>query len=360
MDNLSTGDTMMPKTQVTDRFARGFPALLSKESYLTDPIEPGLSLPLLLLLRSEGLPLDYAFVDVVSGHATQFIYAIGHPECFELAFEPPIETLFKALHLTWQETTPSDTHTTFQVLSRWVSETGKPALARLSEPMLIFGVSTAGLEDYFHIIRSHPNPRPERIRVLDMDLTYWRQPVDEGNELVRIIEQRSGDFSESDLARRAARRAVYQWHAGELATCAAGEKAYLAFASDLRDSNRDFTGLKASAWGCSPIYQQWTARYSASRFFERMAPRFGGKTRGALEKAAFYYHQCCQAWHDWDRELGRPWNWSQSPKLENEKQLQHFYHRWKDPKRRAAGADCVEQAMDWERKAVTELTKVTL
>lgn len=348
----------MQKTQVTDRFATGFPALLSKESYISDPIEPGLSLPLLLLLRSERLRLDYAFVDVVSGHATQFLYAINHPECSELAFEPPVETLFKALHLTWQETTPSDAHTAFLVLSRWLGETGKPALARFTEPMLIFGVSSQGLEDYFHIVRSQPNPKPERLRVLDMDLSYWRQPIDEGNELVRIVERRQEEFSESDLTLRAARRAVHQWHAGELAGCAVGERAYLAFVRDLRDLEVNFGELRASAWGCSPIYQQWTARYSAYRFFERMAPRFGGKTRGALEKAAFYYRQCCEAWCGWDRELGRPWQWWQSPKIETETQLQSFYRRWRDPKRRAAGAAWAEEAMSWERKAVNELAKI--
>lgn len=351
---------VMPKTQVTDCFASDFPGLLSKETWVSDPIEPGLSLPLMLLLKSEGLPLDYAFVDVVSGHATQFLYALDHPECSELSFEPPIETLFKALHITWQEITPSDAHTAFLVLLRWLEETGKPALARFTEPMLIFGVSTQRLDNYFHVARARLNPVPERIQVLDMDLSYWRQPIDEGNVLVRIVEKRQETFSETDLALLAARRAVHRWHAGELAGCAAGEKAYLAFARDLRDSKVDFTQMRASSWGYSPIYQQWTARYSSYRFFERMAPRFGGKIRGAFEKAAFYYRQCCESWHGWDRELGRPWDWRQSPKLENEAQLQSFYEHWRNAKRRAAGAAFVEEAMNWERKAITELTKIAL
>lgn len=351
---------MITKTQITDCFAKGFPTLLTQESWISDPIEPGLSLPLFLLLRAEGLPFDYAFVDVVSGHATQFLYALNHPECSELAFEPPVETLFKALHLTWQETTPSDARTAFAVVREWLTASGKPVVARLTEPMLIFGATTQEFESYFHIARAHPNPTPERLRVHDVELSYWRQPLDEGNELIRIVEKRPEEFSELDLTRTAARRAVHNWRAGELAGCAAGENAYLTFANDLRDSDVDFTQMRASAWGCSPIYQQWTARYSCCRFFERMAPRFGGKTRGALEKAAFYYRQCCESWHGWDRELGRPWDWRQSPKIENETQLQNFYKRLRDPNRRASGAAHVEDAMRWERKAITELAKVAM
>jgi len=348
----------MPKTQLTQCFATGFPDLLAQDSWVSDRIEPGLSLPLLLLLRSEGLALDYAFVDVVSGHATQFLYSLDHPECVELAFEPPVETLFKALNLTWQEITPSDAHTAFLVLSHWIGESGKPVLARLTEPMLIFGIGTQGLERYVHLVRSQCELKPERVRVLDMELSLWRQPLDEGNVLVRIIEKRPNGFSEVELTKRAARRAVRHWHAGVLAGCAAGEKAYLAFANDLRDSDVDFCGERALAWGCSPIYQQWTARYSGFRFFERMAPRFGGKTRNALEKAAFYYHQCCQAWHGWDVQLGRPWKWWVCPKLEDEPQLQTFYHRWQDFKRRETAAACVEEAMRWEQKAISELAKL--
>jgi len=351
---------MMPKTQTSQCFAADFPALLSQESWIADRLEPGLSLPLLLLLQSEGLSLDYAFVDVVSGHATQFLYAFDHPECFELAFEPPVETLFKALHLTWQEITPSDAYTAYLVVSRWISESAKPVLARFAEPLLVFGTSMQGLERYFHIMRSRPNPTPERVRVLDIELSYWRQPFDEGNVLVRVIEKRAEMFSEVDLTRQAARRAVRQWHAGKLAGCAVGEKAYRSFARDLQDPDMDFCNERALAWGCSPLYQQWTARYSSYRFFERMAPRFGGKTRGALEKAAFYYHQCCEAWHAWDHQLGRPWKWWICPKLEDEPQLQIFYQRWQDPKRRNAAAACVEDAMRWEQKAISELTKVTM
>jgi hypothetical protein len=296
-------------------------------------------------------------VDVVSGHATQFLYAFDHPECFELAFEPPVETLFKALHLTWQEITPSDAHTAYLVVSRWITESEKPVLARLAEPLLIFGTSTQGFEKCFHIVRSCSNPAPERMRVLDIELSLWRQPLDEGNVLVRIVEKRAEAFSEVHLTRQAVRRAVHQWHAGELAGCAAGEKAYQAFARDLRDRDLDFCRERGLAWGCSPLYQQWTARHSSAHFFERMAPRFGGPTRVALEKAAFYYQQCCEAWQGWDQQLGRPWKWWVCAKLEDEPQLQAFYKRWQDRKRREPAAACVEAAMHWEQKAIAELTK---
>ncbi len=350
----------MQKTHVARHFARGFPALLGQETWISDPLEPGLSLPLLLLLRSEGLPLDYAFVDVVSGHATQFLYAFDCPDCYELAFEPPVETLFKALHLTWQETTPSDATTAFLVMQDWLRESNKPVVARFTEPMLLFGVTTRRMEHIFHLARTRPNPTPEQVRVLDIELNYWRPPIDEGNELIRIIEKRPEAYSELELARTAIRRAIHNWHAGELGGCAVGEKAYLVFAQDLRDSTVDFTDLRASAWGCSPICQQWTARYSSCRFFERMAPRFGGKSRGALEKAAFYYRQCCEAWRGWDNQLGRPWKWWQSAKPENQSLLQDYYKRLRNAKRRAAGAAHVEAAMNWERKAITELAKVEI
>jgi len=91
-----------------------------------------------------------------------------------------------------------------------------------------------------------------------------------------------------------------------------------------------------------------------------MAPRFGGKARGALEKAAFYYQQCCEEWRCWDSQLGRPWKWWESPKSENQSLLQDYYRRLKNAKRRATGAAHVEAAMNWERKAITELAKVEL
>jgi len=43
--------------------------------------------------------------------------------------------------------------------------------------------------------------------------------------------------------------------------------------------------------GCA-LWKQWSARASSHQFFNRVAPRFGGRDRTAVEKAAFSYEQC--------------------------------------------------------------------
>lgn len=104
------------------------------------------------------------------------------------------------------------------------------------------------------------------------------------------------------------------------------------------------------------LWRQWTSRASLQRFFERVAPRFGGAERNALAKAAFCYGQCVDAWQTWSRHLGPTWDHARSGF--GETYPQEFIDRWRNSELRRKASRAIEQAHEWEEKAVRELTRV--
>jgi hypothetical protein len=336
-------------------FARGFPSGLEELRALPQPSEPDLALGLFGLLRAAGMNITYCATDVLSGHAAQFLYAHDHPDCAQLAFVPPVETLFRALDVTWKEVTPSGPHTAFTVLREWISA-DRVSLARLKEPILVFGYGADGPEHQIHGARLTARMTEVSISLTECDIKYWRYPLDEGNVLICVDAAPRDVVNLTDLVRIAARRAVRAWHSPELAGCASGDAAYQRLASDLADLDVDFHDAKSSAWMGVALWRQWTSRFNLAKFFDGVAPRFGGSDRNAVSKASFCYGQCFDAWQRWSQYLGPTWNHARFGF--NGSYPDDFVARWQNRELRIKASRWVEEARGWEEKAILELTKV--
>lgn len=335
-------------------FAHGYPAALNDLRAQATRAEPELVLGLCGLLRAAGMTITLAEADVLSGHAGQLFYDRMHPECAQLAFVPPVETLFRALHVTWKEVTPSGPDIAFVVLQDWL-QAGSPAIARLKEPLLVYGCDRSERDSSIIAARLGARLADVRLSVRECEQHYWRIPLDEGNLLLRIESAPPRIENLNGLIHTAVRRTVRAWHAAELAGCAAGSAAYRALAADLANDHIDFTRTEMQPWLTGALWRQWTARGSLHEFFLRTAPRFGGSERAALEKAAFCYGQCVDAWRKWADYLGPTWNFAQrgfEVELPRE-----FLDRWRSRPHRMHAARWVEEARGWEEKAVRELTK---
>ncbi|MCX6600673.1 MAG: hypothetical protein NT025_03815 [bacterium] len=346
---------MPPISPVTTRVVRGFPAALTELRQLPEGTEPDLVLGLFGLLRAAGMTITYVEAEVLSGHAAQFLYSREQPECAQLAFAPPAETLFRALDVTWKEVTPSGPSTAFDVLRGWIADE-RVALARLKEPMLIYGHRRTNLEQTLLVARLQTRLAEETMSLDDCDQHYWRYPLDDGNVLLAVMQAPRRIENLTELARVAARRAVRLWHTADLAGCASGDEAYGHLAADLADAAVDFDGETSGAWMGRPLWIQWTARMSSQVFFERAAPRFGGGERAALAKAAFCYGECANAWKRWALYLGPTWNHGSLGFPET--LPEDFIRRWRSRDLRLKAVRRLEEARAWEEKAVTELTKV--
>ena len=321
-------------------FSRGYPAALSDLKSVANEIEPDLVLELFALLSASGMAIDYCEADVVSGHATQFIYSRDHPECVQLAFVPPVETLFRALHVTWKEVTPSGPDAAFAVLHEWISQ-GRVCLAKMNEPLLVFGYSGEGIGAAIQVARLNSDLGLLPITMAECESQYWRYPLDEGNLLLSIESAPKQAPDMKELVAAVVRRIAWAWYSHDLAGCAVGETAYEQVASDFRDATVDFAVGQKSAWMGEILRRQWTARISLHRFFERTAPRYGGPERQVAAKAAFCYGQCVDSWRKWSKHLGT---------------LQTS--AWRNPEVREKAAVHLDDAREWEGKAVEEVTRL--
>jgi hypothetical protein len=335
-------------------FVQGFPSALEELRALPEIAEPDLILGLQSLLVAAGMNITLCEAEVLSGSAAQFIYDREHPECAELSFVPPTETLFRSLDITWKEVTPSGTSTAFDVVRQWI-ELGRLTLARFKEPILIYGFAQNGVSSSLLAARPKARLAEETISASDCEKKYWRFPLDEGNLLMCIEHAPRQIENLTTLAAAAAHRAVRLWHVSTLASCATGDHAYRRLAADMADSDVDFTDQSVSAWMGQALWRQWTARSSSQRFFKRIAPRFGGADRAAYDKAAFCYEQCVEGWKQWAACLGPTWNLRRQGFTQP--YPDDFIARWRDPELRMKGSRRIEQARAWEEKAIAELTK---
>lgn len=335
--------------------AHGFPSALEELRALPDFAEPDLILALHALLRAAGMSVLYCEADVLSGNAAQFIYSREHPECAQLSFVAPTETLFRALDITWKEVTPSGSSVAFAVTRDWI-KLGRPTLARLKEPLLVYGFEESNAQCCLLAARPRARLAEEIISQTDCERKYWRYPLDEGNVLICIEAAPRQIENLTELARRAARRAVRLWHMPDLAGCATGDHAYLRLVSDLADTDVDFTDDRTSPWMGAALWKQWSARASSQQFFKRVAPRFAGRDRAAVDKAAFCYEQCVESWKRWAQCLGPTWNLARY----GFEQLypDDFIARWRNHELRVKGSHWVEEARGWEAKAIAELTRI--
>jgi hypothetical protein len=336
-------------------YSHGFATLFAELRTLPGPIEPDLLLGLHGLLRASGVTIDYSETDVLSGHAAQFIYSREHPECSELAYVPPADTLFRALDVTWKEVIPSGPSTAYKVLHEWL-KMGRLVLARFREPLLIYGYEETVSEPVMLAARLRSRLVEEKYPLSVCDKQLWRYPFDEGNVLMCVNDapRHIADFDSLIFA--AAHRAVRLWHTNDLAGCATGDQAYRRLSADIADPDVDFTDGKYAPWMGRALWKQWTARVSSQRFFERVSPRFGGAERATMRKVAFCYGQCADAWKQWARVLGPTWDYDRCAFSRD--YPDEFIQRWKNPEARAKGAHWIEEARGWEDKAMSELMLV--
>jgi hypothetical protein len=347
--------TMSPVTPQQTAYARGYPSALNELRLVPTPAEPDVVWGLYALLQSAGMSISYSEVDVLSGHATQFLYSREQPECAQLAFVPPVDTLLRALDVTWKEVTPSGPVTAFHVVKQWL-EAEYVVLARLKEPLLIFGYTQAGPEHFWRAVRIAAGLQEEQFSIEAIDRGYWRYPLDEGNTLIRIEAAPRRIETLTEHVRVAARRAVRAWHTSDLAGCWSGDEAYRRVTADLADPTVEFHTEPTLLWTGHALWKQWTSRVNLHLFFDRAAPRFGGQDRKAVEHAAFCYGRCVEAWKQWAAILGpaRP----REREGFQEELTTEFLARWTKMELRMKAAHVVNEARDWEEKAITELTHI--
>lgn len=336
-------------------YATGFPGLLRELREEHDAVDYGLTVGLYSLLRASGMRVTYGETDVLSAHALQLHYSFSQPACATLSFFPPVDTLFKSLGITWKEVTPSGPRTAFQVLKNWIDE-GTIALARLNEPLLIYGYKETVVETLILAARLDHRMTEVVLSVTQCDKDYWRYPLDEGNLLIKVEESPSSLPNLTELTRNAARRAASAWHASNLAGCATGAEAYEAFSRDMKDASVSFADSGGMAWLGKRLWSQWMSRASSHHFFLRMAPRFGGEERAAISKAGFCFGQCVDSWKRFDRLLGPTWDYHKFGFMEEFPSS--YLERWEDLDLRTRAARWVDEAAAWEEKAVKELVKL--
>jgi hypothetical protein len=313
---------------------RGFPQQLG-EMLADVPIgAPELVTGLFLLLRQAGMKIAYGDVDVLCGHATQFLYAREQPDCVQLAYVPPVETLFKAARVEWSEVIPSGMEPAFEVIAQAVNAEAL-VLGRLKRCVLFYG---CGGTDWERCVVYSPlgNGQQELIRsILDCEQHEWRFQLDEGNTFISVQAAPRQVDQLKDLCHTIARRAVRAWKNPQLAGCAAGEAAYRALEADLVAANVVQMPEHWNFWLKRGLKMQWLARESLADFFERNAPRFGGAERNTFSKAGFYYRQCWKEWQNFQEQVQA-----------NPTQPQR------------GTTDVVARAREWESKAVNELLRV--
>lgn len=280
---------------------------------------------LFVLLRQGGMNIAYSDVDVLCGHATQFLYAAEYPECLELAVVPPVETLFKHCAVEWKESIPSGMDAAFDVILSGV-HAEKVTLGRLKRPLLFFGGGGEAWERQVAYAELRPGARDVVENVMECERKEWRYPLDDANTFISILKAPRQVEGLKELCHVVAQRAVRTFRVAELATgVAAGEAAYR-WLIDEFSRPKPARNVLATFWREHGLKVQWLSRGSLADFFERNAPRFGGAERKAFDKASFYYRQCFRQWQA----------------AEATGKLETF----------------VSAAADWEKKAVNELLRV--
>ncbi len=313
-------------------FARGFPAAISILREDEAPPYPELAFGLCALLRSASFPITYCEADVISGQATQFIYARPELSDSEISFVPPVDTLFRALGVVWKEVTPSDPSAAFSVMKQWIGE-GAIILARFNSVLLIYGYDIGKLEDTIVLFGAHPTAKETRVNSSTLAQDHWRYPFDEANLLLRIEHISSATPDLNRLCHLISHRAVKAWRTAELASCASGAMAYDAVIAELSASPETVSPKLHRSIVLQELRRQLFRKLSLTRYFERMAPRFGGAERNAYSRAAFCYAQCHREWASAMQFLD-------------------------STNHERAAADKLAAARDWEHKAVSELLRV--
>lgn len=337
------------------RTIQSYPAEVLAHRKLVGDAEPGLLFGLWILLHRQGVRLTWGDTEVLSGQALQFIYARDPREARDRSIVPPLETLARALGLTWTEIIPSSSIKAFEVACEWLDQ-GNLCLARFRQPLLLFGYEKNTFEPNLNVMRIEHRLPDESLSRIDCDRFEWRLQIDEGNSILRVnhVEETNPDWMA--LLPQVVRRAITNWRHEPLDRVSVGLEAYRKLADDLRNPDIDFTSDESPSWMGPLLFRQGQARLHVQQFLDRLAPRYGGKPRQTLAKASTNYGQAAVAWRDFYKHLGRVYETERNGKSLRGPDA-HVLH-WRDIGRRSEAAKLVDQAATWEGRAISELAKL--
>jgi hypothetical protein len=339
----------------TEIYLKEYPGQVVAHRKLAGDSEPSLIFGLWLLLARQGVRLTWGDTEVLSGQALQFVYARDPQRARERSVVSPLDTLSRALGITWTEITPSSSIKAFEVACDWLAD-GTLCLARFRQPLLLIGYAKTNFEPNLLTMRIEHQLPAHLLTRSECDRFEWRLQIDEGNSLLRVnyVEELEPDWMA--LLPQVVRRAIANWRHEPLEGIDVGLAAYRRFAEDLRNPELDFTTSESPSWMGPLLYRQATARTHVHQFLDRLAPRFGGKPRQVLTKASTNYGQAAVAWRDFNNHLGRVYEREELGKSLRGPDA-HVIH-WRDMGRRQEAAKLIDQAALWEGRAITELAKL--
>ena len=333
--------------------------------YADDPVdgqlrmEYSISYLLKMMLAVRGEFIDYSTLDIISGHAANLHYDRGRFWVYDVSPEEPVSTALKHLGWAYQEYAPRDVEDAVGFTVENIRGF-QAVLARWMEPIVFYGYDV-GSEEKLLFYSPVFAPEGEGISKDELEMKWWKWADFPGANSLTILDSKQDKPTDyKELATTCIKRTIDRAECGSFMGSPAGLAAYEAYRDDLADLSVDFVGQGVTDWGCFAIYQQWTSRRSSMQYFRRVAPMFGGRDRQRLEKAATYYEYCLEAWLEWEKHLGRNWRLIDDPGVSKEEELKDFYYRWRNTTCRLAGAQAVDQALKWERKAIDELKKIGL
>ncbi len=339
----------------TEIYVKDYPGQLKSLRQTSGESEPALGFGLWALLAKNGIRLSWGDTEVLSGQALQFIYSPDPLRAVDKNTILPLDSLSRALGITWTEITPSSSLKAFEIAQEWLDE-GALFLARFRQPMLVFGYEKASFESDLKVLRIEHRLPDEILSRPECDLYDWRLQIDEGNTLLRVNYVEHPDPDWMALLPLVVRRTIANWRHEQIDGVDIGLAAYKQFAEDLRNPEVDFTKHDTPSWMGPLLYRQIHARTHVHQFLDRLAPRFGGKPRQVLSKASTNFGQSAASWLEFSKHLGRVYE-----RFDHGKSLRGpdtNVNHWRDNRRRREAANLVDQAALWEGRAISELAKL--
>lgn len=339
----------------TEIYIKDFPGQLRLLRQVAGESEPDLVFGLWVLLSRNGLKLNWGDTEVVSGQALQIAYSRDPRKTVEVNTVPPLDALSRSFGVTWTEITPSSSLRAFDIGREWIDQ-GVLFLAKLRQPMLIYGYDRDSFETRLKVLRlGHKLPN-QTMSGLECDAHDWKLQLDDGNSLLRVDYIETPDPDWMALLPVVVRRTIANWRHESIDGVDFGLTAYRNFAEDLRNPDVDFVRDDPPSWMGPLLYRQIHSRTHVYQFLDRLAPRYGGKPRQVLAKASTNFGQAAASWQEFGRHLGRVYE-----RREQGKSLRGpdtNVHHWRDARRRQEAAKMVDQAALWEGRAIAELAKL--
>jgi hypothetical protein len=325
----------------------------------TDKIRMEYSINLLLkmMLSVRQVLADYSTLDVISGHAANFHYDRARFWIYDVSPVEPVSTALSRMGWSYQNFHPHHVNDAMEFIKQRVLKS-QPVLARWLEPILFYGLEFDSEEKLVFFSPAFA-PMGQSLSTVELEMKWWKWADNPDTNLLTVLDNPERLAMEpKELAVTCARETVERAESESFMGSPAGFRAYEAYRDDLSDLGIDFIKQGVTEWSCFAIYHQWTSRRSSQQYFRRAAPLFGGTERRGFEKAATYYEYCLDAWLEWEKHLGRNWSLIDNPDVSKEKRIMDLYERWRDPMRRFAGAQAIDHALHWERKAIAELRMI--